>query len=170
LRASVLRTSSAIGVPVVRPSYTPDRISTASASRRAEVWRLRPVARRARSWAKSSGAIAMPGGQPSTTQPIAGPCDSPKVVTRSNWPKVFMCPFAAPRPRSKQRTRRFRRPAFARGRQLADAAVVPDQLGAFDREDPHLPDPELDPGELDVRQQPHQRALGFADLADEQAV
>jgi len=31
----------------------------------------------------------MPGGQPSITKPMAGPCDSPKVVTRSNWPKVF---------------------------------------------------------------------------------
>src|SRR5690606_5911371 len=165
LRASVLRTSSAIGVPVVRPSYTPDRISTASASRRAEVWRLRPVARRARSWLKSAAAIAMPGGQPSTTQPIAGPCDSPKVVTRSSWPKVFMRPFAAQQPRSKQRTRRFRRPALARGGQFADAAVVADQLRALDRENAHLPDPELDPRELDVRQQPHQRAFGFADLA-----
>ena len=31
----------------------------------------------------SSSAIlsANPGGQPSTTQPIAGPCDSPKEVT-----------------------------------------------------------------------------------------
>ncbi len=29
------------------------------------------------------------GGQPSTTQPIAGPWLSPKVVTRNNWPKVL---------------------------------------------------------------------------------
>ena len=32
---------------------------------------------------------AMPGGQPSITQPIAGPCDSPKVVTVKRVPKVL---------------------------------------------------------------------------------
>src|SRR5215510_3801794 len=31
----------------------------------------------------------MRGGQPSTTQPIAGPWLSPKVVTRKSWPKVL---------------------------------------------------------------------------------
>src|SRR5205807_10361244 len=31
----------------------------------------------------------MPGGQPSTTQPIAGPWLSPKVVTRKRWPNVL---------------------------------------------------------------------------------
>src|SRR6476661_7593274 len=31
----------------------------------------------------------MPGGQPSTTQPIAAPWLSPKVVTRNMWPKVL---------------------------------------------------------------------------------
>src|SRR5215203_6454318 len=40
----------------------------------------------------------MPGGQPSITQPIAGPCDSPKLVTRKMWPKVDdMAPDCAPR-------------------------------------------------------------------------
>src|SRR6478735_5570419 len=29
------------------------------------------------------------GGQPSTTQPIAGPWLSPHVVTRNNWPNVL---------------------------------------------------------------------------------
>src|SRR5262249_46113468 len=31
----------------------------------------------------------MPAGQPSTTQPIAGPWLSPKVVTRKRWPNVL---------------------------------------------------------------------------------
>jgi hypothetical protein len=31
----------------------------------------------------------MPGGQPSTTQPIAGPCDSPKLVTVRSVPRVL---------------------------------------------------------------------------------
>src|SRR6188768_2036980 len=30
----------------------------------------------------------MRGGQPSTTTPIAGPCDSPNVVTRKSTPKL----------------------------------------------------------------------------------
>ena len=29
------------------------------------------------------------GGQPSTTQPIAGPCDSPQVVKRNIFPNVL---------------------------------------------------------------------------------
>ena len=33
--------------------------------------------------------IGMRGGQPSTTQPIAGPWLSPQVVTRNRWPKVL---------------------------------------------------------------------------------
>ena len=38
----------------------------------------------------------MPGGQPSTTQPIAGPWLSPQVVMRKRWPKLlcdmgFLC-------------------------------------------------------------------------------
>ena len=39
------------------------------------------------------------GGQPSTTQPIAIPWLSPKVVTRNMWPKVLwdmvLCVLAA---------------------------------------------------------------------------
>jgi hypothetical protein len=31
----------------------------------------------------------MPGGQPSITQPIAGPCDSPKFVTVKSVPRVL---------------------------------------------------------------------------------
>ena len=37
----------------------------------------------------SASVSAMPGGQPSITQPIAGPWLSPKVVTRNRWPKVL---------------------------------------------------------------------------------
>src|SRR6516165_1072135 len=38
----------------------------------------------------------IPGGQPSTTQPIAGPWLSPQVVMRNRWPKLlcdmgFLC-------------------------------------------------------------------------------
>src|SRR3990167_7491680 len=31
----------------------------------------------------------MPGGQPSITQPMAGPWDSPKLVTANRFPKVL---------------------------------------------------------------------------------
>ena len=37
----------------------------------------------------------MPGGQPSMTQPIAGPWLSPQVVTRNRWPNV-LCDMGAP--------------------------------------------------------------------------
>jgi hypothetical protein len=49
-----------------------------------------PVARRSRSWRNSSGAKARPGGQPSITQPIAGPWLSPKVVTVNNLPNELL--------------------------------------------------------------------------------
>ena len=42
------------------------------------------------------GQREMRGGQPSTTQPIAGPWLSPQVVTRNRWPKV-LCDMAARR-------------------------------------------------------------------------
>src|SRR5881409_940059 len=41
-RESSLRTMKPIAVPVVRPSYTPERISTASDSRRCVTWRDEP--------------------------------------------------------------------------------------------------------------------------------
>src|SRR5215468_7874049 len=37
----------------------------------------------------SASVSGMRGGAPSTTQPIAGPWLSPKVVTRKRWPKVL---------------------------------------------------------------------------------
>src|SRR6185312_1198584 len=80
---------SAMGVPVVLPSYTPERISTRSSSRRCVTWRDVPGLRRSRSGWMSASESAIPGGQPSITQPIAGPCDSPKVVTVKSVPRVL---------------------------------------------------------------------------------
>src|SRR5690606_37461408 len=37
----------------------------------------------------SASTSARRGGQPSTTQPIAGPWLSPQVVTRNRWPKLL---------------------------------------------------------------------------------
>jgi len=37
----------------------------------------------------SSAASGMRAGQPSMTQPMARPCDSPNVVTRKRVPKVL---------------------------------------------------------------------------------
>src|SRR5688572_33349059 len=78
-----------MAVPVVRPSYTPDRISTASDSRRCVTWREEPGLRRSSSRWISSFESSSPGGQPSTTPPWAGPCDSPKEVTQNSVPKVL---------------------------------------------------------------------------------
>src|SRR5258705_416569 len=44
---------------------------------------------RARSGWISASESAMPGGQPAITQPIAGPCDSPNVVTVKRVPRVL---------------------------------------------------------------------------------
>src|SRR6185312_8993863 len=45
----------------------------------------------------SSAVRWRPGGQPSITQPMAGPWLSPQVVTRNRWPKL-LCDMAAPGP------------------------------------------------------------------------
>ena len=37
----------------------------------------------------SASVNASRGGQPSTTTPTPPPCDSPQVVMRKSWPKVF---------------------------------------------------------------------------------
>src|SRR6266446_3243193 len=52
----------------------------------------------------SATVSGMRAGQPSTTQPIAGPWLSPKVVTRKRWPKVLndmgSCPVRCGSPRT----------------------------------------------------------------------
>ncbi len=76
-------------MPVVTPSNTPESSRTASAS-------LRLVGRGALAglaaiqlfWISASQS-GMPGGQPSSTPPRPGPCDSPNVVRRSARPKVL---------------------------------------------------------------------------------
>src|SRR3954462_11962147 len=78
-----------IGVPVVRPSYTPERISTASDSRRCVTWRELPGFLRSSSICRSAAEIASPGGHPSITPPYAGPCDSPNEVTQYRRPKLL---------------------------------------------------------------------------------
>src|SRR5438270_6894220 len=80
---------SAIGVPVVRPSNTPERISTVSDSRRCVTCLDVPGLRRSSSRWMSAASSKSPGGQPSITHPIAGPCDSPKEVTQNSLPNVL---------------------------------------------------------------------------------
>src|SRR5687767_9846857 len=79
----------AMGVPRVSPSKTPLMIWTESASLRWVVMRLWPGARRSSSGWMSAGERGRRGGQPSTTAPMAGPWDSPQVVTVNVWPKVL---------------------------------------------------------------------------------
>src|SRR6185312_11198760 len=84
-----------IGVPVVTccplasSVNTPDMIFTASGSCRCVVKRDCPGRRRSSSRWMSSTTSGMRGGQPSTTQPIAGPWLSPKLVKRNMRPKVL---------------------------------------------------------------------------------
>ena len=85
----MLRTSREMGVPVVRPSKTPERISTVSASLRGVVMSLWPGRRRSSSAWISAAVIGRRGGQPSITTPMAGPWLSPQVVMRKIWPKLL---------------------------------------------------------------------------------
>src|SRR5258707_414520 len=75
-----------MGVPVVLPSNTPERILTTSPSRR---WLTNcdvPVRRRSTSPCRSASPRERPGGQPSMMQPSAGPWLSPNVVTVNSLP------------------------------------------------------------------------------------
>src|SRR6478736_3958019 len=77
----------AIGWPVVRPSKTPERNSTVSASLRGVVMSLCPGRRRSRSACTSATVSGSPGGQPSTTTPTDGPWLSPQVEIEKSLPK-----------------------------------------------------------------------------------
>src|SRR5664279_468625 len=84
-----------IGVPVVTclpvasSVNTPDIIFTASGSCRWVVKRDWPGRRLSRSAWISAASSGIRGGQPSTTQPIAAPWLSPKLVNRNIWPNVL---------------------------------------------------------------------------------
>src|SRR5882724_5182222 len=80
---------SAIGVPVVTPSNTPDRIFTVSGSWRCVTKRDCPGRRLSSQVWISLSCRAMRGGTPSTTQPIAGPWLSPQLVNRKRVPKLL---------------------------------------------------------------------------------
>src|SRR5258708_33617195 len=80
---------SAIGVPVVTPSNTPDRIRTASGSWRWVTKRDWPGRRFSIQTWMSASLSGMRGGVPSTTQPIAGPWLSPQLVNRKSVPKLL---------------------------------------------------------------------------------
>ena len=90
-----------IGVPVVTgpapSSNTPDRICAVSLSRRWVTKRLPPGFLWSSHGWMSASVSGSRGGQPSITQPIAGPWLSPQVVTRNRWPKV-LCDMARLRP------------------------------------------------------------------------
>jgi len=70
-----------MGAPVLFPLKIPDKNSGMSSSLRGVVPFGTPPLRRSISVTKSSTDNAIPGGQPSTTMPTAGPCDSPKILT-----------------------------------------------------------------------------------------
>src|SRR5271169_221903 len=78
-----------MGVPSVRPSNVPERIWHVSLSLRGVTILLWPGRRRSRSGWMSASVSGMRGGQPSTTTPTPPPWDSPQVVIRKRWPKVF---------------------------------------------------------------------------------
>ena len=78
-----------IGDPNVTPFSVPDRISTLSVSDLCVVNVLWPGLRRSScGWMSSSVNFSLEG-QPSTTAPTQGPCDSPKVVIVKQLPKLL---------------------------------------------------------------------------------
>ena len=88
-RANEIRDMTVIGDPLVNPLNTPLSISGRSASFRGVVPCF-PLLLLERSASKSSCFSGMPGGQPSITTPIAGPCDSPNSDTLYICPKEFI--------------------------------------------------------------------------------
>ena len=68
------------GAPVVRLWNNPERMWGWSASFRAVDRALFPGALRARSKRTASKSSSSPEGTPSSTTPMAGPWDSPKIV------------------------------------------------------------------------------------------
>ena len=122
-------------MPVVWPSNTPDSISTISSSRRCVTWREVPGLRRSRSCWMSASDSSSPGGQPSTTQPMAGPWLSPNEVTQNNLPRVLpdmKTPVSTRREEGRVYTRssakatsRCRRAATRRRRQLPARDATP---------------------------------------------
>ena len=144
------------------PSYTPLRISTSSASCRCEVCRVLPVARRARSCAKSSAR-----DRDARRAAVDHAADRRPVGLAEGGDAQQLAEGVQRRLEQAgalQATLRAHWPA------LAIRVVVGDQVRALDHEDAHLPDLELDPGERHLRQQLDQRVLGLADFADQQAV
>ena len=71
------------------PFSIPDRICTVSCSARAVVRSLWPGRRRSSCFWMSASVKARRDGQPSITAPMAGPCDSPNVVTTNTLPNEF---------------------------------------------------------------------------------
>ena len=77
-----------MGVPVVRPSNTPDKISTESSSLRGVVNLDCPGFLRFKNFWISSSQRESPAGHPSTTTPTPFPWDSPQVVILNIFPNV----------------------------------------------------------------------------------
>ena len=77
----------AMGVPVVRPWNTPERMRTVSDSLRLVAVAPCPGLRRSSSRCRSSSLRGRPAGQPSSTPPRPGPWDSPYEVRRRMRPK-----------------------------------------------------------------------------------
>src|SRR5919201_879498 len=83
---SRLRTTSASGVPSVRPWRRPASTSTVSDSIRCRGLRPYPSCRRRRSRSIASRSRTRPAGRPERIATRAGPCDSPAVTSESVTP------------------------------------------------------------------------------------
>src|SRR5690606_32778298 len=105
----------------------------------------------------------MPGGQPSTIQPSAGPWLSPNVVTVNKVPKVLPDMGAA------WAARRLVAPAFEQGveARLPLARRQPLELVRGEHEHASPTASQLGPDERHIGKGGLERHLGVADLADQ---
>src|ERR1700738_957230 len=141
-----------MGVPVVLPSNTPDKMRTVSGSRRWLVYCEVPGRRRSTSACKSASARGKPGGHPSTPQPSAGPWLSPKLVTVNMRPNVF--PATHPSP--------FSSPFVVLGHRV--------QVPCLQHKYPAAAHRNLRPNERQPWKCAQQRLFGIADFHDQNAI
>ena len=102
----------------------------------------------------SAGVSGIRGGQPSTTQPSAGPWLSPKVVTRKRWPKVLWDMGRPPKPE-----RAHALAAKPRAGQTEGAAVQAAQVSPIRRAKPTSAEATLVPAVAAVTRRPWRAKL-----------
>src|SRR6478672_282302 len=112
----------------------------------------------------SAGSSGISGGQPSTTQPIATPWLSPKVVTRNMWPKVLKDIAFHPRQSGSPQPSRGQMAGSWLGCAVARHAMVIEDI------DHRMLDAATRGGRLRLDAQMHQQRAGGAEMRGDYGV